>query len=538
MKPPRFLASVAGYRLGYSPQKAYPWPWTTPVGLGILLMSTVLLTCVNIPLAAYDVVQELTYFPNSTLPKLPMSNIFPSFLESSVSLFAPQTWSVGDTFRLNSSTFQFAIASAFDQADNMTPVNSFSYSNVAFSENCDVTNITVSVLRKVDTQSPNAFQYYSCETSAYITCNLPTRVELTATLPDLGYASPLADAGGILKQTSDYGLDLQVALYIDLLGGLAETPHGDGTITITARPCCNCTNGDSSQQFLDAEAQQLLQSPCSSQPARFVASSGDVRNASSPNAPWGVGFTPTGANASDLFDGLASNWLDGYIGSGNLSVLNDPFRNLFQVYYHLLRRDLGVLRDNQIYGSPDMYNRSIVLLNPGVGLSSTPFGTIAPSAAVSYSALQANDTVMQEWRNTIQVFNETDRVPVLEYLRPTPRRKSLGSAITSVFSATFAMVATVWAIFSAVARVLVRTSELRHRAAEDAEWGASKDQPSTGLDESKWDLKEIGYSEGISLAAAHEERGSDDVLEQIAVLRREIYSMRGQLRQRGLLESE
>ncbi|KAF7351698.1 hypothetical protein MSAN_01602800 [Mycena sanguinolenta] len=535
MNPPRFLASVAGYRLGYSPQRVYPWPWTTPVGLGILLMSTVLLTCVNIPLTAYDVVQELTYFPNSTLPKLPMSNIFPSFLrESSVSSFAPQTWSVGDTFRLNSSIFQFTIASAFDQADNMTPVNSFSYSNVVFSENCDVTNITVSVQRTVDTQSPLPFQYYACDASAYITCNLPTRVGLTATLPDLGYASPLADAGGILKQTSDYGLDLQVALYIDLLGGLAETPHGDGTITITARPCCNCTNGDSSQQFLDAEAQQLLQSPCSSQPARFVASSGEVRNASSFNAPWGVGFTPTGANASDLFDGLASNWLDGYIGSGNLSVLNDPFRNLFQVYYHLLRRDLGVLRDNQIYGSPDMYNRSIVLLNPGVGLSSTPFGTIAPSAAVSYSALQANDTVMQEWKNTIQVFNETDRVPVLEYLRPTPRRKSLGSAITSVFSATFAMVATVWAIFSMVARILVRAS--RHHAAEDTELAASKDRPS--LDESKWSFTEVGYSEEFSVAAAHKEQVSDDVLEQIAVLRREIYLMRGQLRQRGLLESE
>ncbi|KAJ6457977.1 hypothetical protein C8R45DRAFT_561932 [Mycena sanguinolenta] len=188
---------------------AYPWPWTTPVGLAIVLTSAVVLTCVNIPLSAYDVVQELTYFPNATLAELPMSNIIPSFLrESSVSSFAPQTWSVGDTFRLNSSIFQFTIANALDQTDNMAPVNSFSYSNVAFSENCDVTNITVSVQRTVDTQSPDAFQYYACDASASITCNLPTLVQLTATLLDLGYASPLVDDGGILKQTSDYGLDL------------------------------------------------------------------------------------------------------------------------------------------------------------------------------------------------------------------------------------------------------------------------------------------------------------------------------------------
>ncbi|KAJ6457990.1 hypothetical protein C8R45DRAFT_562126 [Mycena sanguinolenta] len=181
-----------------------------------------------------------------------------------------------------------------------------------------------------------------------------------------------------------------------------------------------------------------------------------------------------------------------------------------------------------------MYNRSIVLLNPGAGLAGTPFGTIAPSAAVSYNALLSNDTVMQEWRDSIQVFNETDRVPVLEYLRPIPRRKSLGSALTSVFSATFAMVATVWTIFSMVARALARAS--RHH--EDAGWKASKDRPSFALEESKWGLNELGYSEGASLNTANEERVSDDVWERIAVLEREIYSMRGQLRQRGVLDSE
>ncbi|KAJ7259934.1 hypothetical protein B0H12DRAFT_1108033 [Mycena haematopus] len=536
--PPRFLTSIAGYRLGYSPQRAYPWRWATPVGLGVVLTSTALLTCVNIPLAAYDVVQELTYFPNATLADLPMSNLIPSFLRDRTVSFAPQTWSIGDTFRLNNSIFQFTIASAFDPVDNMKPVNSFSYSNVGFSDNCDVTNITISVQRAVDTQSPLPYQYYSCDASAYITCNLPTRVELTATLPDLGYASPIADDGLILRQMSDYGIDLQVSLYIDILGGLNETEGLSGTqsITVSARSCCNCTNENSDGDFLEAEARHLVQPPCSSQPSRFVASQGNVRNTASIESPWGVTYTPTGANTSDLFEGLDEQWRNGYIGSGDLSILNDPLRNMFQVYYHLLRRDLGVLLDNQIYSSPEMYNNSIILLNPGAGMEGTPFGTIGTSAAKHYHTLLANQTLMEEWRNSIQMFNETDCVPVFEYLRPTPRRKSLGSAITSVFSSTFAMVATVWAIFSMIARALVRS---RDGVSEDAELGASKYLPIVALHQSKWNYKETGSSQESSFIAAHEEHlSNDDVLEQIAFLRKEVYSMRNQLRQRGLLESE
>ncbi|KAF7376835.1 hypothetical protein MSAN_00101000 [Mycena sanguinolenta] len=213
--PTRVLASLAGYRLGYSPQLPYPWPWTTLVGLGILLTSTVLLTCLNIPLSAYEVVQELTYFPNASLPELPMSNLIPSFLRDDKVSFAPQTWSVGDTFHLNNSILQLTIVGASDQADGMEPVTSFSYSNVPFSENCDVTNVTISVVRTIDTQSSVPFQYFACDASASITCNLPTRVVLTATLPELGFASSVGSVGGILTQVSDYAVDLQTAFYVE-----------------------------------------------------------------------------------------------------------------------------------------------------------------------------------------------------------------------------------------------------------------------------------------------------------------------------------
>ncbi|KAJ7655534.1 hypothetical protein B0H17DRAFT_1146371 [Mycena rosella] len=59
-----------------------------------------------------------------------------------------------------------------------------------------------------------------------------------------------------------------------------------------------------------------------------------------------------------------------------------------------------------------------------------------------------NATLMAEWRDS---FNETDRVPVMPYLRSVPRLKPLGSAVTSVFVSTFAMLSVVWTIFSLIA---------------------------------------------------------------------------------------
>jgi hypothetical protein len=74
-------------------------------------------------------------------------------------------------------------------------------------------------------------------------------------------------------------------------------------------------------------------------------------------------------------------------------------------------------------------------------------------------AATSNDTMMAQWRNSILAMTDTDRVPVFEYLRPVPRLKPLGSAITSVFVSTFAMVSTVWTIFSFVARAFVHSPD-------------------------------------------------------------------------------
>ncbi|KAJ7613310.1 hypothetical protein DFH06DRAFT_1344777 [Mycena polygramma] len=136
------LTVITNYRLGYSPQRPYPWRWTTPLALLILLTITVFLTCLNIPLSAYETVQESTYFPNATIPAVPMSNMIPPFLQGPDLTFTPQTLNVGDTYRLNNSDWSYTIVSAFDGTDNQIPIASFPYFNNPFSDSCDVTNIT------------------------------------------------------------------------------------------------------------------------------------------------------------------------------------------------------------------------------------------------------------------------------------------------------------------------------------------------------------------------------------------------------------
>ncbi|KAJ7623861.1 hypothetical protein DFH06DRAFT_1340184 [Mycena polygramma] len=455
------LAFLTDYRIGYSPQRPYPWRWTTPLALFILLTSTVLLTCVNIPLSAYEIVQEFTYFPNATVAPLPMSNIIPSFLRAPTADFSPQTLHVGDIFRLNDSLFSYTIVSAFDAANTRKQVTSFPYYNNPFSVNCDVTNMTASVNRTLG-DSVVPYQYFGYMVSGYVTCSGPTVFAMT-------WGLPMMDDGLFSPQSDDFGEDLRTALYY---GVLDEPPNGEGSVFVTVRPCCNCTGttATTSAATLHAEAVNLLQPPCSTEPAQFIGLSGVIRNATALSFPWGYEYNWNGSNITDLFAGLDPDVEQGYMGSRGLSALNAPFQNVFQAFYHLVRRDLGVILDNQIYNSPAMFNKSITpvavpeaFLNNG----DSPFGVIGPSAANTLRAATSNGTLMAEWQDSLLTFSETDRVPVLEYLRPIPRLKPLGSAMTSVFVSTFAMVSTVWTIFSIVARAFVRSSDESTTATEN-----------------------------------------------------------------------
>jgi hypothetical protein len=125
-----------------------------------------------------------------------------------------------------------------------------------------------------------------------------------------------------------------------------------------------------------------------------------------------------------------------------------PSKNVFQVIYHLVRLDLGVILDNQIYNTPQMVNLTIMPGNDPNGWGS--------SSANYLRAATSNSTVMAQWRQRVAFFKNSNRVPVMDYLRPVPRLKSLGSAITSVFVSTFAMLSALWTIFSLGAGALAR----------------------------------------------------------------------------------
>ncbi|KAJ6453688.1 hypothetical protein DFH09DRAFT_1391487 [Mycena vulgaris] len=137
-------------------------------------------------------------------------------------------------------------------------------------------------------------------------------------------------------------------------------------------------------------------------------------------------------------------------GDNSFSVLNALFQDAFQSLYHVVRMELGVILENQIYASSEMYNRTIASVNIR---GFTP-GTVTP--LVNTSALATDADLLSQGVEAVRMFNSTDRVPVMFYLRPVPRLKPLGSAITSVFVSTFAMLSTLWTIFNIIAAALAK----------------------------------------------------------------------------------
>jgi hypothetical protein len=136
--------------------------------------------------------------------------------------------------------------------------------------------------------------------------------------------------------------------------------------------------------------------------------------------------------------------LGDWLGNVSTPDFTRAFQNVFQAIYHLVRVDLGVILDNQIYNSPQMFNLSIMPMN------------LPSFSANKYRAATSNSTLMAQWRQRVAFYQTSDRVTVMDYLRPVPRLKPLGSAITSVFVSTFAMLSALWTIFSLGAGALAR----------------------------------------------------------------------------------
>ncbi|KAF8144743.1 hypothetical protein K438DRAFT_1873218 [Mycena galopus ATCC 62051] len=444
MKPILFKG-IASFRLGYVEQRPYPWRWTTPIVLCAFFLICPFLAAINVPLSAYNIIQEATYRPNDSLPSLPLRNILPSILQNPTGDFAPQLLTVGDVFILNNSIFNYTISEAFNSPDLATPISSFSYYNNPLSDNCDVTNITLNlVVTKTKTADENIYIWeVQPQLSGIITCRIPTPFYLTWS--------------GFLPQGADETLDsMQIfpsRMMSDLYGifGNWTGPNvffensSEVDVGFTAHPCCDCAAVLAGSPL---ETTSLLQPPCSSNPVQFIAIDAPMQY---------LIWFPSGNSGArvDLPMNITSLLWAGQFSNTTQDIENfsATFQNLFQVVYHLVRLDLGVILDNQIYNSPQMFNRSIAGINTPIfylSLAAIEGGWAADIARGATS----NASMMAQWQKEVEFFNISDHVPVMEYVRSIPRIKPLGSAITSVFVSTFAMLSVLWTVFSVIAGAL------------------------------------------------------------------------------------
>ncbi|KAJ6488420.1 hypothetical protein DFH09DRAFT_1209554 [Mycena vulgaris] len=322
-------------------------------------------------------------------------------LQHSTGGFTPQILTVGDTFNLNNSLFNWTITAAFNDVNTTQSVQTFSYYNNPFSHGCDV----------VSTHSGLANS--ASHARVDVTCHIPTLFTLTWN-GGLSYGGNPAE-----NDLYSFAWCLIFRPSLQLLPSIFREVD---TFGITVQPCCECGG------VTTATSTELpTQAPCRLRPARFVRLVGYFGSPDHQTIYEG-GFT--------LFSG----------NDISSSALNIMFLNTFQSLYHLVRLEIGLILENQIYASPEMYNLSIApVYVPGPFFDPWVSGSLASTS---------NATVMAEWRDTVRLFNESDRVPVMGYLRPVLRLKPLGSAITSVFVSTFAMLSVLWTIFSLIAGAL------------------------------------------------------------------------------------
>jgi hypothetical protein len=151
----------------------------------------------------------------------------------------------------------------------------------------------------------------------------------------------------------------------------------------------------------------------------------------------GVGYSSGRSSSSDIAN---ISFSDG----SPVTTLSLMLQNTFQSLYHLVRLELGVILGNRIYASPQLYNGSIFGIDHDFSYQMTPTANVSRQ-------LTSNATLMAEWAATVRSFNTTDRVPVMPYARTVPRLKPLGSAMTSVFVSTFAMLSVLWTSFNILA---------------------------------------------------------------------------------------
>ncbi|KAJ6474140.1 hypothetical protein C8R45DRAFT_1217323 [Mycena sanguinolenta] len=383
---------IKSFRLGYTEERPYPWRWTTPVVLGAFFLISPFLTLVNVPLSAYNIVQDPT------------------------DSFTPQLLHIGDMIMLDDHIFNYTIAQAFDGVDTKKPLSSFLYYNNPFSKSCNVANITVQMLNT------------ELHVSGTIACNLPSLFYLTWDGFPLDYIQGLPI--GTIPLSMSIDLTTLFTTWKSVNSAQIE-------ISFTVHPCCNC---DAVLAGAPLESgSPLLQPPCSSTTPNFVVV--EVQAFPGHKPPYSDIFGHLPMQLTDL---LATGEATGNLENISIVDLGTIYENLIQAVYHLVRVDLGVILDNQIYNSPAMFDRTIVALG-NLELWANNFRDWTSDA-----------TLMAQWQQGVQFYQANERVPPLEYLRSVPRLKPVGSAASSVFVSTFAMLSVMWTVFSLVAGVLAK----------------------------------------------------------------------------------
>ncbi|KAJ7016753.1 hypothetical protein C8F04DRAFT_1280653 [Mycena alexandri] len=398
------LKVISTFRLGYNPQNPYPWRWTTPIVLCTFMILSALLAVIN-----------------SKSTPVPLD-------QNSIILH------VGDTVRLNDSDFKFTIIEAFDAVNRSLPVPSFSYYNNPFSDGCDITQMSVTLLWKI---AENSTSTSPVTMTGVVTCRIPTLFTLTSSAEVCGASSGpqqdlcnlASDLIGVFAEWRFWGAASSLAQQEAPAVYSAGPPS---SFTVTVRPCSSCNEPPEGQ---DTEAS----------PTQFMTVGVELQDHQQM-----IGLQ-TAPNTTDVFTGLLSLIPAYFAPEAPLSALDAVFQNTFQSYYNIMRMELGVIFENQIYADPEIYNMSIVDIY-------VPTPDLTSSYRAANDSRRANASVLAEWRGTVNTFKHSDRVPLMLYLRPIPRSKPQGSAITSVFVSTFAMVSILWTTFNVVAGAIAGSS--------------------------------------------------------------------------------
>ncbi|KAF9013718.1 hypothetical protein BDZ89DRAFT_1076902 [Hymenopellis radicata] len=197
--------------------------------------------------------------------------------------------------------------------------------------------------------------------------------------------------------------------------------------------------------------------PCNSDPVAFATVDEQLQGTNFHHVSIEMGKPPTGNCLHFRQENCA-----------NLFYLAEE--NLFQAVYHSIRRDLGIHSPNQIWASPAMFNRTIQAL-PGSFLSE--YSSTACFRANTSSSSQPGTGTWIPWD---MEHDTVARTPQIFYLHWTYRLKSLGSAITSVFVATFTMLAAIWKIFTFIAGLVISKEDSTSQTQLEERVGELADQ--------------------------------------------------------------